>query len=208
MAERSAQHGRRIDDEMEREVAGLTHGAPVDMRAQEDREPEPSETVTTPLGDADHDPAHRRILERSELARYLRPSAMPAAADVLLDVAREGHAPDPVIEELRRLPDGVTFSTTAEVWQALGHEVEHRARAEDDDEAIDAAEVRGRPAGTDDGARADDAVGMPGATTPGLLEVDRPQPVREALVFGLDLARGVVGLADRALARVQRTLGG
>jgi hypothetical protein len=130
MADRSTQHGRRIDEAMEAEVEGLIRGAPVDARAREDLEQEPTEHDTVPLPDPADETEHREVLERSDLARFLRPSSFPADVDTLLAVAREEYAPDEVIEQLEALPRERVYAVFGEVWAALGHESEHRAEAE------------------------------------------------------------------------------
>jgi hypothetical protein len=134
MADQSTQHGQRVDDEMEHEVEALVRGAPVNARAREDLEFEPFEPTTVPLGDPDDDEQHLEVIERSELARFLRPSALPADAATVLAVAREEQAPDAVLAELAALPPGVRFATVAEIWEALGHETEHRDHAHDEPE--------------------------------------------------------------------------
>src|SRR5690348_11086896 len=111
MADQSAQHGQRLDDEMEHEVEALVRGAPVDARAREDLELESTEQSTVPLGDPEEDGHHLEIIERSELARFLRPSALPGDKASVLAVAVEEHAPDAVLAELRKLPAAMQFAT-------------------------------------------------------------------------------------------------
>jgi hypothetical protein len=57
---------------------------------------------------------------RSLLAVSLRPSAFPADRSRLLDVAREEHAEDRVLEWLASLPATREFDTVQSVWEALG----------------------------------------------------------------------------------------
>ena len=38
----SAKHSPRVDEEMEKEVSSLTHGAPIEARSQESRMKEPA----------------------------------------------------------------------------------------------------------------------------------------------------------------------
>jgi hypothetical protein len=69
------------------------------------------------------------VAGRSELARFLRPSAFPGDADRLLAVAREEGATNSTIAELERLRDHphAMFENVQQVWRALGHGVEqHR----------------------------------------------------------------------------------
>jgi hypothetical protein len=134
MTDQGAQHGRRIDDEMRDEVEGLVRGAPVDTRSREDLEPEPIDTMMVPVDMVD-DPHHQEVLERSEIARFLRPSALPADATTIVEIATDEGATEAVLDELGRLPSGERFSTVADIWEALGHETEHRVPGEQDPSA-------------------------------------------------------------------------
>ena len=204
MADQSAQHGPRIDEEMQHDVEGLVRGAPVETRAHEDLEPEPSELlVTTPLGDPEADQEHRELLERSEVARFLRPSAFPTDAWGLLEVARDEHAPDEVLAELGRLPVGVQFATMGAVWEALGHPVEHRPDAEAptvdaDDEVEEPAPPVAAPVQPIRPEAASD-VAPPAAP----VEESRLHPVRGAIGFGLELVRAALSTVERVVAEVQ-----
>jgi hypothetical protein len=129
----SVQHGARVDDEMAEETASLTHGAPMESRAREDMEAEPpGEGEPTPdaliaSGDTGgHGLAHDDVELRSEIARHLRPHAVPAARDALVAVAEQEGASDAVVALLRTLPADVEFAQVSDVWRALGGEVEHR----------------------------------------------------------------------------------
>ena len=62
---------------------------------------------------------------RAELARYLEHRKFPARPDELAAHAQERHAPDAVVEQLRRAPDRL-YETVSEVWAALGGRVESR----------------------------------------------------------------------------------
>jgi hypothetical protein len=126
-----------LDEEMAREVASLTHGAPVEARIEDGRmfedaaEGEPMPESVLGVGD--------EIRARSELARHLRPSIFPADVDALVQCAREEYADDALLASLTALPPGI-YATSNEVWVALGGSVEER-----DDPSIatpeDAAEV-------------------------------------------------------------------
>jgi hypothetical protein len=48
----------------------------------------------------------------------------PATADELVLAARNEHAPDGILSNLRRLPAEVRFGNVQEVWAALGGETE------------------------------------------------------------------------------------
>jgi hypothetical protein len=97
---------------MAREVAALTHGAPVESRIEEERFPEDA-------GDGEEAP----FAARSELARHLRPSIFPTQRAAIVQCAIEEHAPDDLVDALRTLGDE-TFHTPNEVWRALGGETE------------------------------------------------------------------------------------
>ena len=62
---------------------------------------------------------------RSELARHLEPSAFPARAEELIEVARQNFAGEPVIDLLETLPDRV-YDTVQDVWTTLGGDLEER----------------------------------------------------------------------------------
>lgn len=130
--ERNNKHGFRVDDAMAAETESLTRGAPIESRVEEWREAEPAgEDQPVPdgilNGDTANTPyAHDEVELRSELARRLRMSAFPANRQTLEQVAAEEQAPGPILDLLRRLPDGRTFENTADVWRALGGAVEHR----------------------------------------------------------------------------------
>jgi hypothetical protein len=223
MTDQSAQHGQRLDDEMEHEVEALVRGAPIDSRAREELEYEPLDDATIALPDQEDEAQHRAVIERSELARFLRPSALPADADTVLAVATEEHAPDAVLAELARLPTGVRFATVAEIWEALGHETEHRdhvpdaapeaepeaAAAEPAPERADAVE----PAGREEVEEIEEDVEVTAALPPSrpalvapVPEPPSPGPVRGVVVFGLELVRAGLGIADRAIEGVERLL--
>ena len=131
--ERNNKHSFRVDDAMAGETDSLTRGAPIESRVEEWREAEPAgedqpvpdmflnggDAADTPLG-------HDELEVRSELAKRLRKSAFPANRQTLEEVAAEEQAPGPILDLLRRLPDGQLFENTADVWRALGGTVEHR----------------------------------------------------------------------------------
>src|SRR4051794_29645150 len=115
-------HGPRVDDELARETASLTHGAPIearadDMRLQEDAgddEPMPEPfiaTEATDTGDAGEMPSYAAIRDRSELARHLRPSIYPATRTEIVICATEENAPDDLIDMLGLLPETIYRTT-------------------------------------------------------------------------------------------------
>src|SRR3954453_10527845 len=125
MTERSAQHGPRIDDEMSEELVSHARNTPVDGRAEPDLEAAPVEEET-PASEEFEDDRHLELLARSEIARFLRPSALPTDAMTIIAIAHEEHATEAVLDELVRLPRDVEFATVGEIWEALGHETERR----------------------------------------------------------------------------------
>ena len=130
MERESTKHNPRVDEQMVHESSGLlqgrsfgegreegfTHEAPEDD-AGAGRRPE------VELPDMPVQPDEVEL--RADLAASLRPSAFPATAADLRAVAREEHAPQPVLDLLDILPDG-TYQTVAEVWEATGGETERR----------------------------------------------------------------------------------
>jgi len=69
---------------------------------------------------------HDEVVARSDMARFLQPSAFPAKKSAVVASARKDEAPGHVLAELERLPADVEFSNVAAVWEALGHRTEHR----------------------------------------------------------------------------------
>ena len=132
--ERNSKHGPRVDDQLSNETESLTRGAPLESRVEEWREAEPSgedQPVADNVlsGDARETQgmSHEDVELRSELAKRLRASAFPANRQGLEEVAREEQAPGPILDLLRRLPDGRTFRNTQDIWAALGGSVEERS---------------------------------------------------------------------------------
>jgi hypothetical protein len=60
------------------------------------------------------------IERRSALAAALGKEVWPADRDQLIGKALEGDAPDGVLSQLRRLPEGRQFTNVQDVAQALG----------------------------------------------------------------------------------------
>jgi hypothetical protein len=113
----STRHSARVDEQMDAEVASLTHGAPVEARAEEWRQMEPAaEGEPNPDGVTSVD----EIEFRSLLATSLRPSAFPGDRAQLLEVARDENAEQRVLAWLESLPGEREFATVQSVWEALG----------------------------------------------------------------------------------------
>jgi hypothetical protein len=130
-------HGPRLDEQIEREVRERTRRPSASGRFAERRQPEPpvdGEPDIPAVGRPDETyvggPAlvmsEEDIAGRSRLGTYLPRSAFPNDRDGLLAAARAARAPDDVIDDLVRLPEGVTFDTVARVWSALGHPMDQR----------------------------------------------------------------------------------
>ena len=120
--ERNSKHGFRVDDAMSGETESLERGAPVEPRVQEWREAEPAGEDQPVPGVIFSD----EVELRSDLAKHLRASAFPANRQTLEEIAREEQAPGPILDLLRRLPDGRQFENTADIWRTLGGTVEER----------------------------------------------------------------------------------
>jgi len=131
MTERdSTKHSPRLDDALKKEIGSLTRGSPAESRKEEwreqegaaDGEREPSSRTADPAALGPDGPS-----ARTELSRHLGRSSFPGDRDRLVAEAERADAPEPVLRALRELPEGTTFATVYDVWEALGGEVEHVA---------------------------------------------------------------------------------
>jgi hypothetical protein len=127
----SDKHSPRVDEELEHETRSLEQGAPVESRVEEYREqegpgddqPTPSAVVNEPdSGSLDLDDAEAR----SDIARFIDPSAFPTDREGLIENAEANNAPPAVLERLQALPGARTYQGLPDVWAALGGTVEHR----------------------------------------------------------------------------------
>jgi len=81
--------------------------------------------MAEPAGEDQPEPA--RVIDEadtndfSRFGRYIGLSALPGDRAALRRSAATLEAPDDVRADLDRLPDGVTYRTVAEIWEALGH---------------------------------------------------------------------------------------
>ncbi|MEV0730151.1 DUF2795 domain-containing protein [Polymorphospora sp. NPDC050346] len=125
----NSKHGPRLDDQMNREVAGTVAGK-AGARAEPWREPEPSgedqpEVSRVPGGEnqtgVPQGMTPAEVEQRSRLGRYISLSALPGDRETLRHSARDNEAPDDVLAQLDRLPSGTEYRTVSEVWAALGH---------------------------------------------------------------------------------------
>lgn len=131
-SERSTKHSPRIDEELEHETQGMMKAERA-TRAEEWREVEPQAE-----GDPDIDRAPDGALvggtpagmdadavsTRAELARWLDRADFPSTGPQLVEAARDHRAPDVVVSELERLPDGETYERIGDVVRALGYPTE------------------------------------------------------------------------------------
>lgn len=126
----SDKHSPRVDEELDHQTRSLQQGAPLESRVEEFREqegpgedqPTPEPRLTEPTASLDLDDAEAR----SDIARYLDPSAFPADRHGLVENAAANNAPEVVLERLQALPAGRTYERLPDVWAALGGTVEHR----------------------------------------------------------------------------------
>ncbi len=131
-SERSTKHSPRLDDELQHEVEGMVRSGR-STHAQEWADPEPAAegepdvdaapgwTLVggTPVGmDAD------AVVARAELARWLDRADFPSTGPDLVEAARDHRAPDVVVTELQRLPEGRTYERIGDVVRALGYPTE------------------------------------------------------------------------------------
>jgi hypothetical protein len=129
MERESAKHSPRVDEQLEHEVESLVRGnAAEESRSREDLTQEaPAE------GEMRFEPADRpldqdrgigipdgAVDDRSELARHITAADWPAGREQLVNVALSDHAPQQIIDCLRRLPNESRFDNVQEVWAALG----------------------------------------------------------------------------------------
>lgn len=124
MVQRDSRHSRVVDDSMAEEAKHLRPGT--SSRSGHWRDPESpvedepggdplaTERIGTPVGMTSED-----VEGRFEVARFLETGRFPAEADEVREMAAEHNAPDSVLAELSRLPNG-RYRSVNEVWAALG----------------------------------------------------------------------------------------
>jgi hypothetical protein len=116
----SSKHGPRLDEALDQEVRGMVTGI-AGGRAQEWKDPEPAGedqpevTVEPDVPDGARGDAE----QLSRLGRYIGRSALPGGRTALRHSAEVLEAPDDVLDALDRLPEGETYATVVEVWDAL-----------------------------------------------------------------------------------------
>jgi hypothetical protein len=131
-SQRSTKHSPRVDEELEHEIQGMLK-AERSTRSEEWREVEP---VAEGDPDIDADPAGtltggtpvgmtpNAVVARAELARWLDRADFPSTGPDLVEAALDHRAPDAVVAELQRLPDGQTYERIGDVVRALGYPTE------------------------------------------------------------------------------------
>jgi hypothetical protein len=112
----SSKHSPRVDEQMSQEVLSAVQGS-TEARAEEWKMAEPAgEDQPEPTRMINADSAN----DLSRFGRYIGLSAMPGDRDALIRSAEILTAPDDVLADLERLPEGVTYHTVTEIWAALG----------------------------------------------------------------------------------------
>ncbi|WNV75093.1 DUF2795 domain-containing protein [Geodermatophilus sp. DSM 44513] len=131
-AARSTKHNPRVDEELEHEVQGMLKGRHA-TRAEEWREVEPqaegdpdidSDPEGTLMGGTPEGMDADAVVRRAELARWLVRADFPNDGPALVEAALDHRAPDAVVEELGRLPEGETYERIGDVVRALGYPTE------------------------------------------------------------------------------------
>jgi hypothetical protein len=132
----SAKHGPRLDEQQKHETEGIVRGGGP-THAEEWKEPEPTEApgeegLAPPARPPGHEPGTAAgispadVERRSNLAKWLSDARFPADHASLIAHAERAHAPEPVLDAVRSLPD-MQYANVSEVAQALGLGVEqHR----------------------------------------------------------------------------------
>lgn len=126
----SDKHGPRTDEMLKAETEAIERSGH-EPRVEEWHEAEPSgedEPAVNLIPNLGEGVLSADELERrSRFASYLSAAPYPADREQLIDTALDRHAPDAVLDLVRRLPDGQAFANVGEVWAALGGQHEqHR----------------------------------------------------------------------------------
>ena len=129
---RSTKHNPRVDEELEHEIQGMLKGERA-TRSHEWREVEPvaegepdltADPQGTLVGGVPVGMTEDAVVARAELARWLDRADFPSTGPDLVEAALDHRAPDAVVDELRRLPDGETYERIGDVVRALGYPTE------------------------------------------------------------------------------------
>ena len=131
-AARSTKHSPRVDEELEHEIQGMLKGEHA-TRSEEWREVEPiaegdpditADPTGTLVGGVPVGMTEDAVIARAELARWLDRADFPSDGPNLVEAALDHRAPDAVVDELRRLPEGQTYERIGDVVRALGYPTE------------------------------------------------------------------------------------
>jgi hypothetical protein len=129
---RSDKHSPRVDEELEHEIQGMLKSGHA-TRSEEFREVEPvaegepdvaGSPNSTLIGGIPVGMTEDAVVARAELARWLVRADFPAERPGLVEAALDHRAPDAVVAELERLPDGETYERIGDVVRALGYPTE------------------------------------------------------------------------------------
>jgi hypothetical protein len=129
---RSNKHNPRLDEELEHEIQGMLKGNHA-TRSEEFREVEPvaegepdvnDSPNSTLLGGVPVGMTEDAVVARAELARWLDRADFPSDGPTLVEAALDHRAPDAIVDELRRLPEGETYERIGDVVRALGYPTE------------------------------------------------------------------------------------
>ena len=132
VSSRSTKHSPRVDEELEHEIQGMLKAEHA-TRSHEWREVEPvaegdpditANPAGTLVGGVPVGMTEEAVVARAELARWLDRADFPATGPQLVEAARDHRAPDAVVAELERLPEGETFERIGDVARALGYPTE------------------------------------------------------------------------------------
>lgn len=116
----NTKHGPAHDDQMAREIRGMTRGSAQWVYADEWREPEPVENSVPPLARRPPGRDAQDVLDRSELARGMTRDIFPATRETLLRRLAAADAPADLVDRVGRLTPGRRFGGVHEVLEALG----------------------------------------------------------------------------------------
>jgi hypothetical protein len=121
----NTKHSPRVDEEMEHEVRGTLQGT-VGGRAEEWKEAEPAgedQPDAASLLAHGNGESLASQEELSRLGRHIGLAALPGDREALRRSAETLTAPDDILDALDRLPEGTTYHTVVEIWDALGNKI-------------------------------------------------------------------------------------
>jgi Protein of unknown function (DUF2795) len=121
----NTKHGARLDEELKHEIRGTVQGV-AGGRAEEWKQSEPpgedqpDASPVLPEGNGDFAASQEEL---SRLGRCIGRSALPGDKHALRRSAETLEAPDDVLAALDRLPEGTTYHTVVEIWDALDRKI-------------------------------------------------------------------------------------